>query len=47
MNLITYAVQPWTTQVIIWWSVGGIVQSVIAGIIAAAIYRPAAAMAAV
>ena len=40
-NLIMYAVQPFPAKLVIIWTVGGIIEAAIAGLILAAIYRPA------
>ena len=40
-NLIMYAVQPLPAKLVIIWIVGGIIEAAIAGLILAAIYRPA------
>ncbi len=40
-NLIMYAVQPLPAKLVIMWIVGGIIEMAIAGLILAAIYRPA------
>ncbi|PYJ70566.1 MAG: hypothetical protein DME76_05050 [Verrucomicrobia bacterium] len=42
-DLITFAVQPLTRQILIGWVVGDLIQFAIAGAIVGAIYKPAAA----
>ncbi|MEE8513733.1 MAG: hypothetical protein V3S73_03305 [Gammaproteobacteria bacterium] len=40
-NLIIYAVQPLPAILVVAWSIGGLIEMIIAGLIAAALYRPA------
>jgi|SRR6266404_3545193 len=39
-NIIQYAVQPLTTNILICWGIGGIIEFAIAGAIVGAIYKP-------
>jgi len=41
-HLITYAVQPFPGNLIAYWSIGGIVEMAIVGVIVGAIYKPSA-----
>jgi len=38
--IITYAVQPFTSSLIIAWCIGGIIESAIAGAVVGALYKP-------
>ena len=40
-NLIFYAVQPLPANLVIYWCIGGMVEAIIAGVVLAAIYKPA------
>ena len=42
-NLVFYAVQPLPANIVIYWSIGGLVETIIAGMILAAIARPKSA----
>jgi len=42
-NLIFYAVQPLPLNLIVYWSIGGLIEVMIAGAILALIYQPATA----
>jgi hypothetical protein len=41
-NLITFAVQPLTTKILLYWCIGGLIEFAIAGAIVGAIYKPSA-----
>ncbi|MBM2830598.1 MAG: hypothetical protein HW411_1388 [Gammaproteobacteria bacterium] len=42
-NLIFYAVQPLPGILVVYWCIGGLVETIIAGVILASIYKPATA----
>lgn len=42
-NLIFYAVQPLPVNLVVYWCIGGLVETIIAGVILASIYKPATA----
>lgn len=42
-NLIFYAVQPLPVSLVVYWCIGGLVETIIAGVILASIYKPATA----